>query len=226
MIDTVTDEHGPDPVEEYVASLAAILRGPARAKNRMVQEIRDGLTDAADAHAGEGMPRRRAVREAVREFGTPEEIAPSCQRELTIAQARHTARVVALTVPCLLACWYLLRSGGPGDGWQPPRAVQMLAAQLAGVATGAALPAAATLAVTGVLARRLPTPHRLLVAVAWAGTTAAVVMGVAAMALAVASLLAADWPLVALAGVLAAASHAAVASSARACRQCVRLAPA
>lgn len=148
---------------------------------------------------------------------------PSCQRELTIAQARHTARAVALTAPFLVACWYLARTTDHDQSWQLPRTAQLLAVHLAGVASVAALLAAATLATTGTLARRLPTPHRLPLAVAWTGTTASVAMAVATLALATASVLATNWPLLAFAGALAAASHAVVAASARACRQCARL---
>jgi hypothetical protein len=212
-----------DPVEDYVAALTAALHGPARAKARMIEEIRDGLADTVAAYTGDGVPYRRAAHQAVREFGTPEELVESCQRELTIAQARHTARAVALTAPLLITCWYLARTAHRGDAWQLPHTAQLLAVHLAGIATVAALLAAATLAATGSLARRLPTPRRLPLAVAWAGTTASVAMAVATLALATASVLAVNWPLLAFAGVLAASSHAAVAASARACRRCARI---
>ncbi|WP_317985756.1 MULTISPECIES: hypothetical protein [unclassified Streptomyces] len=67
-------------------------------------------------------------------------------------------------------------------------------------------------------------PPRLPLAIAWAGTAAGVAIGVATLTLTVASLLATDWPLLALAGAFAAVSHAVVAPSARACRRCARLA--
>ncbi|MFJ8977890.1 permease prefix domain 1-containing protein [Streptomyces sp. NPDC102282] len=214
-----------DPVADYEAALTAVLHGPGRAKARMIEELRDGLADTAEAHVGAGMPYGQAALTAVREFGTVEEIAPACQRELTIAQARHTARVVTLTAPFLIACWYLARTSGIQDvTWQLPRTAQSVAVCLAGAALVAALLAAAALAATGVLARRLPTPHRLPSVVAWAGTTTSVAMAVATPALAVAAALTADWPLLALAGALSAASHAVVASSARASRRCARLA--
>ncbi|MFE9397453.1 permease prefix domain 1-containing protein [Streptomyces flavidovirens] len=212
-----------DPVEGYVAALAGALRGPARVKARLIEEVRDGLAETVAAYAHEGVPRERAARQAVREFGSPDELVPSCQRELTIAQARHTARAVVLTAPFLIACWYLVWSTDPGGEWMVPRTAQLLAVHLAGVAGVGALLAAAALAATGTLARRLPTPHLLPLAVAWAGTTASVAMAIATLALAIASLLATNWPLVALAGSLAAASHAAMAASARMCRQCARL---
>ncbi|MET8688384.1 permease prefix domain 1-containing protein [Streptomyces sp. NPDC004732] len=206
-----------DPVEEHVARLSATLLGPPRAKSRLLEEMRDGLLGTAEALVESGVPEAEAARLAVRDFGTVEELAPACQHELTIAQARHTARTLTLTVPFLLACWYLAR----GDLlWQ------QLAAHLALIATLAALLAAATLAATGALARRLPTPHRLPLTVAWVGTTASAAMAVAALSLTVAAVLATNWLLLAAAGVLAAASHAVVATSVRACRRCVGLSPA
>ncbi|MEU3424128.1 permease prefix domain 1-containing protein [Streptomyces gardneri] len=212
-----------DPFDAYAAELAAALHGPARAKARLVEEIRGGLADTADAHAERGGPYPDAIRAAVREFGTVEELVPSCQRELTLAQARHTARAVALTAPFLIACWYLSVAPAADPAGSVPRTAQLLAAHLAGVAIGATLLSAATLAVTGTLARRLPTPPRLPLLVAWTGTTAGVAMAVTTLALAVASDLATNWPLLACAGALAAASHAIVATSARACRRCARL---
>ncbi|MER5308600.1 permease prefix domain 1-containing protein [Streptomyces sp. NPDC002773] len=212
-----------DPVREYVADLTAALHGPPAAKARLVEEIRGGLLDTTDAHADRGLPHHHAFRAAVREFGSVDELVPGCQRELTLAQARHTARSVALTAPFLIACWYLAATPGPEPAGPVPRAAQLLAVNAAGVAIVATLLAAAALAATGTLARRLPTPRRLPLVVAWTGTTAGVAMAVTTLALATAAALAVNWPLLACAGVLAAASHAAVATSARACRRCARL---
>ncbi|MFJ7192848.1 permease prefix domain 1-containing protein [Streptomyces bacillaris] len=211
-------------VDEYVTELDALLRGPARAKSRLVEEVRDGLTETVAAHLREGELYERAVHRAVAEFGSARELAESFQRELIIAQARHTARAVALSAPFLLACWFLVqRLGSPQEAAVVPRAAQLLATNLATVAGVAVLLAAATLAATGTLARHLPVPHRLPLTVAWTGTTASVSMAVATLALATASVLAENWPLTAAACALAAASHAVVAGSARACRRCARL---
>ncbi|MEU2244895.1 transposase [Streptomyces sp. NPDC018338] len=71
---------------------------------------------------------------------------------------------------------------------------------------------------------KLKAEHRtVLVVVAWTGTTAGAALGVTTLALATAAALATNWPLLAFAGTLAAASHAVVAASARACRRCARL---
>ncbi|MEW1612243.1 MULTISPECIES: permease prefix domain 1-containing protein [unclassified Streptomyces] len=212
-----------DLVAEYVTELDALLRGPARATSRLIEEARDRFTETVAAHTREGRPYERAVRRAVAEFGSARELAESFQREPTIAQARHTARAIALSAPFLLACWYLVRStGGPQDA-AVPRAAHLLATHLATVAGATVLLAAATLAATGALGRRLPVPHRLPRTVAWTGTTASVSMAVATLALATASVLAENWPLTAAARALAAVSHAVVAGPARACRRCARL---
>ncbi|MEU8887119.1 permease prefix domain 1-containing protein [Streptomyces sp. NPDC048442] len=209
-----------DPVEEYVAGLDAALRGPVRAKARLLAEMRDGLGDTVTALVHDGVPYDRAVDRAVQEFGEVHELAESCQRELTVAQARHTARVVALTAPFLVACWYLVSRAEHAQDGVLPRAAQFVAVQLASVAGGAVLLAGVALAATGAFARWLPDLRRLPVAVAWTGTTASAAMAVATLTLATASVLAEEWVLTAVACALAAASHAVVAGSARACRAC------
>ncbi|WP_067451024.1 permease prefix domain 1-containing protein [Actinomadura macra] len=209
------------PIDELVTALTAELQGPARLKARMLDEVRDGLTDAAADLAHDGAPEDEAVRQAVREFGAVEEIAPVFQRELTIAQARHTARAVALTVPALLGCWYLVET--TGQGRHLPGPVQLLAAHLGGVAALTALLAAASLAATGALARRLPVPDRLPLVMAWTGTTACVALAISALTLTGASIMATDWPLTLLIGALTIVAHARIAASARACRRCARL---
>ncbi|MHA4773811.1 permease prefix domain 1-containing protein [Streptomyces sp. MSC1_001] len=219
---TAAGEGDSDLVREYADDLAAALRGPARAKARMVEELCGGLLDTTDAHADRGLSRRHAFRAAVRESGTVDELVPGCQREPTLAQARHTARSVALTAPVLIARWCLAGAHGPASSGPVSRAAQLLAVNAAVVAVVAALLAAATLAATGGLARRLPAPRRLPLLVAWTGTTAGIAMAVTTLALATAAALAEDRPLLACAGVLAAASHAVVATSARACRRCAR----
>ncbi|MEV4946482.1 permease prefix domain 1-containing protein [Streptomyces sp. NPDC053755] len=211
------------PVDAYVAALAAALHGPARAKARLLEEMRDGLEETVAAHGRAGVPPEEAARQAVREFGSPAQLVPSCQRELTMAQARHTARAALLVAPFLIACWYAAWTADADGASFLPRSAQLVAVHLAGLAIVAALPAAAALAVTGTLARRLPTPDALPTAVGWTVTTVSVAMAVAVLALAAASVLAANWPVLAFAGVLAAVSHAGLAGSARACRRCARL---
>lgn len=209
--------HG-DPVEDYVATLAASLHGPVRAKAAMMREVRDGLHDAVEAQTRFDVPHQQAARRAVLDFGSADEVAPSFQRELTIAQTRRTARVAAVAVPVLVVCHVLVHVAARVPDWR----LGVLAAHLGAVATAAGLLAVAALFATGPLTRRLPTPHRLPAAVAWTASAAAVGMALGAIALGVTSALSAEWHLTALAAVLAIAAHGVVAASARACRECVR----
>lgn len=58
-----------------------------------------------------------AARREVQAFGTPDQIAPSCQQELTLRQIRRTTCTVALAVPILIAGWHLIWVAGPGQGY-------------------------------------------------------------------------------------------------------------
>ncbi|MFI8362171.1 permease prefix domain 1-containing protein [Streptomyces sp. NPDC085612] len=212
-----------DPVERHVSALAAVLRGADRDKARMLDELREGLLDAAADLAPEHPSSEDAAREAVRQFGGVAELAPEFQRELTVAQARRTSRRILLLVPLLLSCWYALAAAAPPTAQGLPVPVQVLLAHLGGAAAAAALAAAVFLAATGRTARRVSVSDRLPVMVGWAGTTAAVALALGALTLGVAALLAAAWPLCLLAGAVALACHAQIAASARACRRCARL---
>ncbi|MCX4696162.1 permease prefix domain 1-containing protein [Streptomyces sp. NBC_01408] len=214
----------PDPIDAYAATLSQSLQGPARAKARMVEELRGGLEDAAAAYAESGVPHERAVELAVHDFGAPRDVAAAFQHELTIAQTRHTARAAVLAVPLAVGCALLVWGAGHHPAWELPRMSQLLTVHLAGAAAAAAsVLAVVTLAVTGRLARTLPTPRQLPRTVAWMGTAASIAMALAAFVLAILSVVVAGWPLAVAAGALAATAHAVLASSARACRRCTRV---
>ncbi|TDD90265.1 hypothetical protein E1202_08755 [Saccharopolyspora karakumensis] len=199
-------------IESYADELAAELRGPARVKARMVQEIRDGLADTAAARVEAGLPPEEAVRDAVREFGTPAEVAPSCQRELTVAQTRHTAFALLVTVPALLGCWHLAWTIGRDQGIPPSQTAQLLAT----IAGTAAIVGCAALLIT----RRLSVPDRLPLIMAWTGTAASIAMPLTTIALATALPLADNWPLLLIIAAGTAAAHSALANSAKTCREC------
>ncbi|TDD08130.1 hypothetical protein E1181_08125 [Saccharopolyspora terrae] len=199
-------------IESYAEELAAELRGPARVKARMVQEIRDGLADTAAARVEAGLPPEEAVRDAVREFGTPAEVAPSCQRELTLAQTRHTAFALLATVPVLLGCWHLAWTIGRDQGIPPSQTAQLLAT----IASTAAVVGFAALLIT----RRLSVPDRLPLIMAWTGTAASIAMPLTTIALATALPLADNWPLLLIIAAGTAAAHSTLANSAKTCREC------
>ncbi|GAA1303219.1 hypothetical protein OG298_44840 (plasmid) [Streptomyces sp. NBC_01005] len=212
-----------DPIEAHLADLTATLHGPARLKTQMVDELREGLLDTMRELSPDAEPDRDAARQAIREFGPVAELAPSFQRELTITQARHTARTVMLIIPCLLVCWYLVELSTRAAGHRLPDPLQVVVAHLGGLAALTALLAAVSLSVTGTLARRLPLPQQLPLVVAWTGTTAAVALGLSALTLITAAVFATNWPLTAAACLITIVFHARIAASARACRHCACL---
>lgn len=92
-----------DPIAEFMAALASRLRGPEAAKADLLAEARDGLDDAAEAHAEAGHPDPRG--KAVAEFGDPDILARAYQAELGAAEGARTLKSVLLAVPVLHALW-------------------------------------------------------------------------------------------------------------------------
>lgn len=200
-------------VENYVAQLAAELRGPSRAKARLLDEIKDGLDDCIAAHVDSGMSQADAVAAALHEFGTPAELAPGCQRELTVAQTRRTAIWLLLTMPALLGAWRVTWTIGHGGYVTPPENVQLL------VAIGISTVLMGIVAV--LLTQRLTVPDRLPSVLAWSATVASVAMPVTTLALV--TELPAHWPLLAIIAAGTVVAFWALATSARTCRQCASL---
>lgn len=218
-------------IEAHLSELASALRGPSRLKSRMVAELREGLYDAMGdlshgTHADHAAHDPHPARQAIDDFGTVAELAPSFQRELTIAQARLTARTLIAAVSLLSLGWYLLAHPTQLATHPLPRPTQLLLLHLGIVTTAAALLAAASLAATGALARHLPTPDRLPLLVSRTATTAAIALGLSALTLTATCVLTATWMQTAIAAAITVAFHTGVAASARACRTCARCFPA
>ncbi|QNP65394.1 permease prefix domain 1-containing protein [Streptomyces genisteinicus] len=204
-------------VEGHVAALADGLHGPARARARLLREAHDGLTDAVADLVGRGVPEGRAAECAVRDFGAADEVRPAFQAELSLAQARVTARLLALVLPALIACWYAAAVVAPAPGG----AAGLLAVLLGTVAAGGALLAAGAAAVTGALGRVVAPPARLPEAVARTATCMSVALAVGALSLTGVWAASGEWAAAAAAGTLTLASHARVGAAARACRRCL-----
>lgn len=116
----------PDAVDRHVAVLERALRGPARMRRCILAEARDGLRDAAAAHHATGVAPAVAAERAVREFGPVRGIAALYQDELTVAQGRRTALLLAVVFPALLLGWDAVWAVGPADA-ATPSAMRMLA---------------------------------------------------------------------------------------------------
>lgn len=93
----VCDER-PSEVRRYLAEMRRELRGPAAAKNDVLDELRDGLDDAVEAYLESGMDRETAGRRAVADFGEVAEIARQLQHELDFAQGRRTAWLLSFLI--------------------------------------------------------------------------------------------------------------------------------
>ncbi|WP_283133448.1 permease prefix domain 1-containing protein [Rhizohabitans arisaemae] len=78
-------------VTRYMFELNHALRGPARVKNDMLDELYDGLNDEVEAHRAAGLPHREAERLAVESCGSVREVAPDLQKELSFVDCRRTA---------------------------------------------------------------------------------------------------------------------------------------
>jgi hypothetical protein len=170
--DAVTGASGPRAdaqwlVEAWLTELGAGLRGPARARAAVVDELRDGLLEAVETYRCGGLAPVEATRAALREFGDPATVASAFAPELAARQARRMALALIGTGPLLGAVWgiamassHLLANpvhAGPPWAWpQLPVAVRVVAAVLA-VVLAVGIPAGMfAVAATGRPGRWLP----------------------------------------------------------------------
>lgn len=163
-------------IDSHITALDRVLRGPRRTRRSMLDEVRSGLLDAAEAHQDAGLTPEQAATKAVRDFGAVREIAPLFQDELTARQGRLAALLFALVFPGMLLSWDLLWSTGlvrhePGTRTE---LVRLLASvqDMATVAVGVA--AVALLVIT--FLRSVP-PRVVTRAVGLTGVAGAVVCG-------------------------------------------------
>ncbi|NUR51031.1 MAG: hypothetical protein HOV71_23125 [Hamadaea sp.] len=78
-------------VDDYVQALAGRLRGPGRLRDGMLTEVREALTDAADAYRDAGLIAVEAEDRAVADFGPVRPLAREFQEVLAAARGRRTA---------------------------------------------------------------------------------------------------------------------------------------
>lgn len=156
-----TADAGAAAVERYVAELAIRLRGPRRARTRVLTEIHDGLAESVDAHLAKGTPPDDAATTAIAEFGDPDTVARSFAPELATATARRTIAAFILTGPLVGIWWLLLLHPAP---WRTGLLAAVIAIPALPLIAIAVATAAGTFATTGRLMRWLPeaTPTRAL----------------------------------------------------------------
>jgi len=96
-----------DRIDEYLADLAARLRGPRRRREEILDELRDGLDRATDHYTAAGLTGEQAAAAAVAEFGDAQAVADAFSGELATAYARRTIAWYVATGP-LVGVWWLL----------------------------------------------------------------------------------------------------------------------
>jgi HAAS len=78
-------EQGPaayGAVADYLAAVAARLRGSVAARVRITDELRDGLLEAVEAYQARGRALQVAIAAAIAEFGDPHIVAEAFGPEL------------------------------------------------------------------------------------------------------------------------------------------------
>jgi hypothetical protein len=109
------------PITSYVHAVRRSLYGPRRARIDLLEELTDGLRDAAEAHRKAGLTRVDAERRAVAESGSVSDVAAAIQPELVARQGKRTAMLLALGMPGLVLLWDVpWRIGGPWSAATPP----------------------------------------------------------------------------------------------------------
>ncbi|MGC5052568.1 permease prefix domain 1-containing protein [Micromonospora sp. DT48] len=208
-------------VEEHLRQLAVRLRGPRRLRADLVTEARHGLLDAVEAYRDSGLSAGEASRQAVVDFGTPDQLAPAYQAELAVAALRGLSlRVVAFAATASIAGDLTWHGASWSSGPPPPSGYLLLAQSLEWIWAGAFLLGLAGLALVTATARSArPALTALARGTGVALTGTAVLGAVAGAGLFAWSLLLWDaaltWPPMLLGLAVATAAHIWLGSAAR-----------
>ena len=106
-------------LDAYLRELAGALDGAPRATAAVIDEVRDGLLEAADSHRAHGLTDQDAARAAITEFGPPHLVAAAFRVEFGARQARRTTLTLLLTGPLIGLTWIIgakLSSLPPASG--------------------------------------------------------------------------------------------------------------
>jgi hypothetical protein len=147
---------GLDAVADYLSTVGARLAGPLAARTRIIDELRDGLTEALEVHLARGRTPQGATAAAVAEFGDPRMVAVAFGPELAAVQARRVALGLLATGPLVGSAWIAAVAVNALPPWRHQLTGPWLALPLVGLALAVACPALGlTVAATGRLGRRL-----------------------------------------------------------------------
>lgn len=218
------------PVESYLAEIAARLPGPARAHAEIVAELRAGLLDAVEVHLATGMSPSQATAAAIGEFGHPRQVADAFRPELAAHQARRVAIALLATGPLVGLLWATaalashigLHRAPPWQWASAPSGAQVAFPLFAAAGALAVWTALFTLAATGRISRWLPArpgdgPAAAAIAGYGAATADVIILTLLAIQLATAPATLAPLPIAAA----AAASLIRLTLARRAARRCL-----
>ena len=145
-------------IAAYLDAVAQRLIGPRAPRRAILDELRDGLHEAAATHHRRGVPAAEAVAAALREFGSPPALAAGFAGELAIARARRTTLAYLATGPLIGLCW--LSVIVPTRWWQRDPITLLHAIPVLPLIAVAAVAGILVLAATGPIGSRLREPER------------------------------------------------------------------
>lgn len=147
------DQTAQAAIDGYIGDVEEELRGPRRARSRVLSEIRDGLEEATRTRMDAGLPAADASAAAIEEFGAPALTAHAFAGELGTARARRIVFALLLTGPCVGIWWLILLVPQPWrfDPQSLWRTIPVLPLVVVGVGAGIAV-----VAMTGRFTRWIP----------------------------------------------------------------------
>jgi hypothetical protein len=145
-------------IAAYLDAVAGRLIGPRAPRRAILDELRDGLYEAAATHLRRGVPAAEAVAAALREFGPPAALAAGFAGELAIVRARRTTLAYLATGPLVGLSW--LSVIVPTPWWQRDPITLLHAIPVLPLIAVAAVAGILVLAVTGPTGSRLRIPER------------------------------------------------------------------
>lgn len=211
-------------IEDYLSAVAAGVVGPPRWRSDVLAELRDGLSEAADAYRSTGASPGEAAARATAQFGAPSLVAAGFAAVGAANLARRVARLVLASGPVAALCWVAAMAASGIAPWNAGLVWPWRVLPVVGVVVALAVNAALlALAMTGRVAHRWGAARpRLAPAAAVVATGACAVADVVMLAATgvwlIASAVPVAWPVVVVAGGFSATRGLVAGWAARRCR--------
>jgi len=145
-------------IAAYLDAVGQRLVGPRAPRRAILDELCDGLHEAAATHHRRGLPAAEAVAAALREFGSPPALAAGFAGELAVARARRTTLAYLATGPLIGLSW--LSVIVPNRWWLRDPITLLHAIPVLPLIAVAAVAGMLVLAATGPIGSRLREPER------------------------------------------------------------------